>query len=98
MQSGKTLKNYKSRGAYRGVFDKFEVVFRSFLAENMRFWGYDREKGWKYAVKGSKLRYNARWLMGWSSFRAEIKRKIGLFLAQKRKTKGDVRRYFDIIR
>ena len=60
MQRGKTLKNYKLRGAYGGVFDKFEVVFRSFLAENMCFFGFDREKGRKYAVKGSKLRYNAR--------------------------------------
>ena len=45
MQSGKTLKNYKSRGAYGGVFDKFKVVFRSFLAENMCFWVTIERKG-----------------------------------------------------
>ena len=36
--------------------------------------------------------------MGWNLIRTKIKRKIGLFLAQKRKTKGDVVRYFDKMR
>lgn len=36
--------------------------------------------------------------MGWNLIRAEITRKIGVILAQKRKTEGDVVRYFDKMR
>ena len=55
VQSGKTLKNYKSRGAYGGVFDKFQVVFRSFLAENMRFFGLRSRERVKIRRKRLKI-------------------------------------------
>ena len=36
--------------------------------------------------------------MSWILIRTKFKRKIGLFLAQKRKTEGNVVRYFDQMR